>query len=177
MKGTIRALGYKTGISTDSFQGLGPGAGQVARLQLWRRSRHLCWINICQKWWRALYGRRGSEILEQTSVETVKAVAPGVSELEVYIAFVKVLHENGVFPSFHIMCSSPDIVSWGQPPWLFNVWEPRLLQPGDVVLADIFVSIGGLESQIPAALAIPPVSSIDQGCADLARKSYEEGIR
>ncbi len=121
--------------------------------------------------------RRGAEILEQAGVEMVKAVAPGVSEREVYTAFVKVLHENGVFTPFQIMRSSPDTVSWGQPPWLFNVGEARVLQPGDVVLAEIFASIGGLESQIQVAVAIPPVSSIDKECADLARKAYEEGLR
>jgi len=121
--------------------------------------------------------RRGAEILEHASREMAKVVAPGVSERKVYNAFMRVLHENGVYAPFQIMRSGPDTISWGQPPWLFGVGPPRLLQPSDVVLAEIFASVGGLETQVQMAVAVSPVSLIDNECAELARKSYEEGLR
>lgn len=121
--------------------------------------------------------RRGAEILEEASREMVKAVAPGVSERTVYARYVSVLLEKGGYTPFQIMRSGPNTVSWGQPPWLFNVGAPRILEPGDVVLAEIFASIGGVETQVQMAAAIPPVPPVVSECADLARMAYEEGLR
>ncbi|MDP2643810.1 MAG: M24 family metallopeptidase [Desulfobacterales bacterium] len=120
--------------------------------------------------------RRSARILELAGQEMARAVAPGVSERDVFEAYMKVLLENGVHAPFQIIRSGPDTISWGQPAWLFGVGSPRVIQPGDVVLAEIFASTGGLEAQIQMAVAVPPVAAVDAECAALARRAYEKGI-
>ncbi|MBI2830043.1 MAG: aminopeptidase P family protein [Chloroflexi bacterium] len=121
--------------------------------------------------------RQAARVLEQASVEMTKAAGAGVSEVEVYAAFQRALHENGVYAPFQILRSGPDAVSWGEPPWLFGVGAPRVLQPGDVVVAEIFATVGCMEAQVQMAVAIPPVSPEDKECAQLARQGYEAGLK
>jgi len=121
--------------------------------------------------------RRGAQVLEEACEAMFKATRAGVSELEIYAGIHHVLARHGVYSPMLILRSGPDNTSWGEPPWLFGVGKPRVLQPGDVVLAEIFASCGGVEAQVQMAVAIPPVSSVDTECAQLARRSYEEGLR
>jgi len=51
------------------------------------------------------------------------------------------------------------------------------LEPGDIVQAEVFAWVGGLEAQVQMSVAIPPVSEVNSQCADLARQAYEEGLR
>jgi len=121
--------------------------------------------------------RRAAQVLEQACEEMVKIAHAGVSELEIYEGVHRVLSHHGVYSPMFILRSGPDNASWGEPPWLFGVGAPRVLQAGDVVLAEIFASCGSLEAQVQMAVAIPPVSSVHTECAQLARRSYEEGLR
>jgi Xaa-Pro aminopeptidase len=118
-----------------------------------------------------------ADALEQACEEMVRTTRAGVSELEIYAEVHRVLSHRGVYSPMMILRSGPGNASWGEPPWLFGVGKPRKLQQGDVVLAEIFASCGGLEAQVQMAVAIPPVSSINSECAQLARRSYEEGLR
>ncbi len=121
--------------------------------------------------------RRGAQVLEEASREMVKAVRPGATELEVYARIHRVLADHGVYSPMLILRSGSQNASWGEPAWLFGVGTPRVLQRGDIVLAEIFASCAGMESQVQMAVAIPPVSAVDQECAQLARQSYEDGLR
>jgi Xaa-Pro aminopeptidase len=121
--------------------------------------------------------RRGAQVLEEACQEMVRTTRAGVSELEIYAGVHRVLSHRGVYSPMMILRSGPGNASWGEPPWLFGVGTPRVLQQGDVVLAEIFASCGGLEAQVQMAVAIPPVSSVNSECAQLARRSYEEGLR
>jgi Xaa-Pro aminopeptidase len=121
--------------------------------------------------------RRAAQVLEQACEEMVRTTRAGVSELDIYAGVHRVLSHRGVYSPMMILRSGPGNASWGEPPWLFGVGTPRMLQQGDVVLAEIFASCGGLEAQVQMAVAIPPVSSVNSECAQLARLSYEEGLR
>ncbi len=121
--------------------------------------------------------RRGAQVLEEACQEMVRTTRAGVSELEIYAGVHRVLSHRGVYSPMMILRSGPGNASWGEPPWLFGVGTPRVLQQGDVVLAEIFASCGGLEAQAQMAVAIPPVSSVNSECAQLARRSYEAGLR
>ncbi len=121
--------------------------------------------------------RRTARILEEACAHMLKTAGPGVSELEVYAAIQSVLSKNGVYSPVMMLRSGPDNDSWGQPAWLFGVGSPRMLAPGDIIQAEIFGWCGGLEAQAQMAVAIPPVSSQNAECAQLAARAYEEGIR
>jgi Xaa-Pro aminopeptidase len=121
--------------------------------------------------------RQAAQVLELACKEMVKTVRSGVTELEVYSTIQSVLSKNGVYAPNLILRSGPDNISWGQPPWLFGVGSPRILEPGDIVQAEIFAWCGGLEAQVQMSVAIPPVSSANNKCAQLARQTYEEGLQ
>jgi Xaa-Pro dipeptidase len=121
--------------------------------------------------------RRAARILEEACADMVKAVGPGVTELEVYAAIQNVLSRSRIYSPVMMLRSGPDNVSWGQPAWLFGVGSPRKLAPGDIIQAEIFGWSGGLEAQAQMAVAIPPVSSENAECAQLAAQAYKEGIR
>jgi Xaa-Pro aminopeptidase len=124
-----------------------------------------------------IHVRRASQVLERACGEMLKIVRSGVTELEVYAAIQNVLSKSGAYTPKFILRSGPDNVSWEDPPWFFGVGSPRVLEPGDVVQAEIFAWFGGLEAQVQMSVAIPPVSEANSQCARLARQAYEEGLR
>lgn len=121
--------------------------------------------------------RQAAQVLELACMEMIKTVQEDVTELQVYIAIQNLISEQGIYSPNLIMRSGPDNVSWGQPPWLFGVGKPRILKPGDIVQAEIFGWCAGLEAQVQMSVAIPPVSDANSQCAQLARQTYEEGLR
>ncbi|MBI2829791.1 MAG: aminopeptidase P family protein [Chloroflexi bacterium] len=121
--------------------------------------------------------RRTAHVLELATAEQVKVTRAGITELEVWAAVQKVLLDNGIQPARLIMRSGPNVISWGDPDWAYGVGTPRVLQPGDVVLTELFADSKGVATQAQGAVAIPPVSPEDAECARLARLSYEAGLR
>jgi Xaa-Pro aminopeptidase len=121
--------------------------------------------------------RQAAEVLEEVSREVIKTTRPGATELDVHALVHRILSLHGLYFPMLLLRSGPNTISWGESPWLFGVGKPRVFQPGDVVLAEIFASRGSLEAQVQMAVAIPPVSSVNAECARLARSAYEEGLR
>lgn len=124
-----------------------------------------------------IYVHRASQVLERACGEMLKTVRSGVTELEVYAVIQNVLSKSGAYTPKFILRSGPDNVSWEDPPWFFGVGSPRVLEPGDIVQAEIFAWFGGLEAQVQMSVAIPPVSEVNSQCAQIARQAYEEGLR
>ncbi len=120
--------------------------------------------------------RRAAEVCEEASHAALAAVRVGASELDVTVAIRSVLSKAGVWAPGLIVRSGPYNVTWGQPPWIFGVGSPRVLKPGDVMLAEIFAWYRGLEAQAQMAVAIPPVSTEEMECARIAREAYEAGL-
>jgi Xaa-Pro aminopeptidase len=54
---------------------------------------------------------------------------------------------------------------------------PRILQRGDVVQAEIHTLYGGQEAQVQMCVALDPVDDVLLRCEDVARASYEAGLR
>lgn len=108
----------------------------------------------------------------------LKVTRAGVLETEIYTAIMNVIHSHGAIspaPGL-IMTIGPDNVSWGPPLWTYRGGAPRIVQKGDVVLAEIFPCYGGIETQQQMAVAVNPISAINQECAEIARASYEAGL-
>jgi Xaa-Pro aminopeptidase len=124
-----------------------------------------------------IYVRRAAQVLERACEEMLKTVRLEITELEVYAAIQGILSKSGVYSPKFILRSGPDNISWEDPPWFFGVGSPRALKAGDIVQAEIFAWVGGLEAQVQMSVAIPPVSEVNSQCAQLARQAYEEGLR
>ena len=124
-----------------------------------------------------IYVRRAAQVLERACEEMLRTVRPEITEVEVYSAIQGILSKNGVYSPKFILRSGPDNISWEDPPWFFGVGSPRVLKAGDIVQAEIFAWVGGLEAQVQMSVAIAPVSEVNSQCAQLARQAYEEGLR
>jgi Xaa-Pro aminopeptidase len=121
--------------------------------------------------------RRAAQVLEQTCEEMLAKVCAGVGEEEIYAVIQRVLQSNGIYEQpLLILRSGPTNPSWGQPSWYFGIGSPRVLEPGDVLQAEIGAWCGGLEAQVQMSVAIPPISSPNTECGRLARQVYEEGL-
>jgi Xaa-Pro dipeptidase len=127
--------------------------------------------------------RRSAQIGELASETMMKVTRPGVSESEIYAAVMYDLFVNGAnglnaaYATPLLLHSGPDNPSWGPPIWLIRGQRPRTVQKGDVVQAEIFPRYGAMYTQVQMSIAIEPVDSLNKGCAAIARRSYEAGLR
>lgn len=101
------------------------------------------------------------------AVQAMVAMAgPGISEAEVYAAGAAVAHQLGCRA-----CISPSSGWSGRPA------PPRILQPGDVLLAGIASRFGMKETRQRVAVAIGGQHPDIETAAVLARACYHEGLR
>ena len=107
----------------------------------------------------------------------LKATKPGVRENEIYAAAIAACAANVGYTTVLLMGSGPEFVGWGPPTWTFRPEEPRIIQKGDVVLAEVFCSFGMLETQHQPAIAVGKIHPDFEKTANAARKSYEEGVK
>lgn len=127
--------------------------------------------------------RHAAQIGELACEAMLKATKPGVGENEIYAAVMDVLFRNGAHGSVSpyltsmILHSGPDNPSWGPPMWLIRGQPPRIIREGDIVQAEIFPHYGGMESQQQMCVAVRPVHAINQELAQVARRSYEAGLK
>lgn len=123
---------------------------------------------------------RHSALIGELACEAMmKVTKVGARETEIYTAITNVIHSHAaVSPAPGLILSTgPDNVSWGPPIWTYRGGSPRMVQKGDMAQAEIFPCYGGIETQQQMALALKPVSSPNQECAEVARRSYEAGLK
>lgn len=123
--------------------------------------------------------RRSAAIGEEACRVMIEMARPGATELEITAEILYSIFKACAFspPPFLILHSGPETVSWGPPIWRYSGGPTRVLQKGDMLLAEIFPRYGGFESQQQMAIALQPIDEIHKECADLARRSYEKGIQ
>ncbi len=123
--------------------------------------------------------RRSAAIGEEACKVMFQMAKPGVSELDITAEIMHTIFKSCAFSPlpFLILHSGPEIVSWGPPLWRYQGGPTRILQKGDMVLAEIFPRYGGLESQQQMTIAVPPVDDIHVECAKVARQAYEVGLQ
>jgi Xaa-Pro aminopeptidase len=114
---------------------------------------------------------------EKMSQAMLEATRPGVRESEIYAAAMRTCAEHAGFSTMILMGSGPEFVGWGPPAWTFRPQEPRVIQEGDIVLAEVFASCGMLETQHQPAIAVGKVHSDFERAAATARQSYENGVK
>ncbi len=120
--------------------------------------------------WSAGVGEKMAEAMRS-------ATRPGVRENEIYAAAMDASARNVGFSTLILMGSGPEFVGWGPPAWTYRPEQPRLIEEGDVVLAEVFSSFGMLETQHQPAIAVGEVHPDFHRAAAAARASYEAGVR
>jgi Xaa-Pro aminopeptidase len=102
--------------------------------------------------------------------------APGVTEAEVYAAGMAAAFRLGCQAGM-LMWSGPGFVAWGPPSWSYRPEPPRVLQAGDVLLAEVVSRFGMKETGHQVAIAIGDPHPDIETAAAIARASYTEGLR
>ncbi len=123
--------------------------------------------------------RRSAAIGELACEALLDVVREGVTESEVYATVMDVIFRNGAgTKSPHLLLTTGvDNTAWAPPPWICQGGSPRGLKKGDILLAELFPCYGGFETQVQMAVAINPIHPINHECAEVARRSYEAGLK
>jgi Xaa-Pro aminopeptidase len=106
-------------------------------------------------------------------------VEPGVGEEVVFSEVVREVIRHGMhlrYPEI-VMNSGPHTLAWGPPRWTTRAEPPRRFERGDIVCAEIMPAYGNQEVQVQMSVALDPISSTLQQCEQVARESYEIGLR
>jgi Xaa-Pro dipeptidase len=105
-----------------------------------------------------------------------EATRPGVSEGDIYSAIVAACPSHVGFTAEILLSSGKDFVSFGPPTWNYRPHAPRVIEDGDVVSAEVFSSLGMLETQHQPTIAVGKVHPDYERAADVARAAYEAGL-
>lgn len=125
----------------------------------------------------ALY-RYASQVSEQVCQVMLDVTRAGVSESAIYAAMMHEYHSNGASPAHDLFVhSGKENLSWDAPRWLYRAQKPRLIEDGDVVLSEIMLVVGGIEAQAQMCIGVGNVPAPFHRAAEVARESYEAGLR
>ncbi len=119
-------------------------------------------------------GRLGERAC-QAMIDTVRI---GASEFTIYQVIQEAIHGGGGVPHdpFLIMTWGKDDIGWAEPAWGYFGGPPRRVEPGDLIMAELFPSYGGLETQQQMSVAVAPVEPIIAELGDVAARCYDAGI-
>ncbi|MGQ4618827.1 M24 family metallopeptidase [Nocardia sp. R7R-8] len=121
--------------------------------------------------------RHAAKLAEQACEVMLDVTKPGVSEVEIYSAVLHEFHRNGASMAHDLFVhSGPDNLSWDAPRWLYRTQPPRIVQHGDMVLAEMMPMVGGLEAQAQMCIAVGDIAEPFHRAAEVARESYERGL-
>jgi Xaa-Pro aminopeptidase len=120
--------------------------------------------------------QRSAEIGERMCEAALAATRPGVTEADIYAAAMHACYANGGASSWMILVSGPENVAWGPPPWTYRPEPPRVIESGDVVQLELFVSYGAMESQHQLTVAVDEVHPDVERCADASRAAYDAAV-
>jgi Xaa-Pro dipeptidase len=120
--------------------------------------------------------RWSADVGEQMCEAMLEATRPGVTEADVYSAIVAACPRYIGFTAEILLGSGKEIVSWGPPTWNYRPHAPRRIEDGDIVVAEVFASLGMLETQHQPTVAVGKVHPDYERAAEVARASYEAGL-
>lgn len=120
--------------------------------------------------------RYSAQVGEKMCQAMLEATRPGVGENEIYAAAMHAAAANAGFSTVILMGSGPEYVGWGPPAWTYRPEAPRVIEEGDIILAEVFTSSGMLETQHQPAIAVGEIHRDFEVAAAAARKSYENGV-
>ena len=119
------------------------------------------------------YAARIGDEMVRAMLETTR---PGVNEGEIYAAGMAAAYRRGVAAPGMLLWSGPESIAWGSPPWVYRPQQPRVIEEGDVVLAEVFVNFGMKETQHQVMIAAGEVHPDFHRAAQTARAAYDAGL-
>lgn len=119
---------------------------------------------------------RAAKVGNEACKQMMAEVKPGVSEIDVYAAGMDVYNRNGVRAEWMIIQSGHANSAWGQPWWLTTAEPARIIQNGDIVMAELFPMFGMLECQIQMCVGVGDIGPENEKAAEIARSSYVRGL-
>jgi Xaa-Pro aminopeptidase len=106
----------------------------------------------------------------------LSAAGPGVLESEVYAAGMAAAFERGtVVPGMHLWSGAAPLGA-APPAWAYRPQRPRVLQDGDLILAEVFSAFGMRATQHQVAIAVGEVHPDVERAAAVARSAYDAGL-
>lgn len=106
----------------------------------------------------------------------VEATRPGVSEAAVYSAGTAAAMSYGtVVPGMHLWSGSEYAAS-GPPAWSYRPQEARIIEDGDVLMAEVFCQFGMRHTQHQVTIAVGEVHEDIERAALLASEAYRAGL-
>lgn len=123
--------------------------------------------------------RHAARACERAAQALVDECRVGALEPDLYGAVVNALAREGCDVSTInlLMTVKPDAMGFmGGHQWFYPNAQPRALENGDVVEAEIFAWYGGLDSQAQISVMIGEPDAGRLRLADVARRSYEAGV-
>ncbi len=123
--------------------------------------------------------RHSAKIGEKACQAMLDIVNPGVGENEVVAAIAHTIMVNGAHFNMQITQTGTGFASlaWGPSLWMIQAQHPPVIGKSDLVQSEIFPTYAGLQTQQQMSVAIGPVSPLVKEMGDVARASYEEGIK
>ncbi|HLH96366.1 MAG TPA: M24 family metallopeptidase [Xanthobacteraceae bacterium] len=109
----------------------------------------------------------------------VEVATEGVGEEVVFAEATREMLRFGIglrYPMI-VMNSGPHTLSWGPPRWTTTGEAPRILQRGDLMQAELMPLCGNQEVQVQMTVALDPLDETNRKCEQVARASYEAGIK
>ncbi|OJX67926.1 MAG: hypothetical protein BGO95_06090 [Micrococcales bacterium 73-13] len=121
--------------------------------------------------------RQAARIGEDACAAMLEAAKPGATDAEVYAAVLWAIQSAGAYTAHpHLLLRvGPDSMGWGPPNTFTHGARPRTVQDGDIVLAEIFSCLAGIETQQEMTIAIGSAGERMSGAGDAARAAYEIG--
>lgn len=125
----------------------------------------------------AIY-RYVSMVSERACEVMLDMTRPGVSESEIFAAIMSEYFRHGASSAHDLFVhSGTDNLSWDAPRWLYRAQKPRIIQEGDVVMSEMMPVVGGIEAQAQMCIGVGDVAEPFLRAAEVARESYEAGLR
>jgi Xaa-Pro aminopeptidase len=137
---------------------------------------HLMLVKSDEELAQVRYAARAAEAACRVIVEVA---APGIGEEVVFAEATKEMLRHGIglrYPTI-VMNSGPHTLSWGPPRWTTSGEVPRILGRGDLLQMELMPLCGNQEVQVQATVALDPLDVTNLKCEQVARASYDAGIK
>lgn len=123
--------------------------------------------------------RAAAAVGEQACEAMLEATRVGATDAEVYAAVLWAIQSAGAYtthPHLLLRCG-PDTFGWGPPNTFTSGARPRVIEDGDIVLAEIFSCLAGIETQQEMTIAVGSAGERMASVGEASRASYEAGLR
>ena len=121
--------------------------------------------------------RHSARIGDEMAEAMLAAAVPGATESDVFTAGMAAAHRRGaIVPGLHL-ATGPQPLELGLPRWSYRPEPPLILSDGDVVRSEVFCNFGLRDTQHQVTIAIGRVHEDYDRAEDIARQSYDAGLR